>query len=163
MKRLENLLAINGYILKRQANHLVFCHIVCGDNFVIAKSASDHRAEMNNIKMLRRHVEKQGRVFKENPDIKVKRAFSNNVVIPRAPLLPEVESKIQIEEFDEIAALKAYNGGKDFDVNSKEACGVIDESDIEAVTWDDKDTGFKLTKECGGKKARKALAETESV
>jgi hypothetical protein len=53
-KELERLLKEHGTLV-RQKNHKVYN--VFGQTFVMSKTASDHRAAMNRLSMLRRMIE----------------------------------------------------------------------------------------------------------
>jgi hypothetical protein len=58
------LIELNGFSLHRQNKHLVFKD-AGGNNFVISKTPSDHRAELNQISHLKSVVNKLGRKFIE--------------------------------------------------------------------------------------------------
>lgn len=64
-KELERLIEKNGFILKRQSKHRVY-QDSNGVNFVTANTPSDHRAQLNIRKELRRVTEKAGREFIED-------------------------------------------------------------------------------------------------
>lgn len=59
MERIEELLKINGFTLHRRNKHRVYKDSR-GLTFVMAHTPSDHRAELNNIKMLERYLTKNG-------------------------------------------------------------------------------------------------------
>ncbi len=56
---IQELLKLNGFWLERSKNHLVYKNSL-GLTFVMAKTASCHRAELNQIKMLERLYERAG-------------------------------------------------------------------------------------------------------
>lgn len=113
---IQELLKLNGFWLERNKNHLVYKNSL-GLTFVMTKTASDHRAELNQIKMLERLYERAGLTIITE---RKREPMQQDTFNPPKMILPSPGSIVGVEPVkSDMAKIVAH---KYFD---KEAEGII--------------------------------------
>lgn len=108
VEKLNELLKINGFMLHRNKKHLVYKDSR-GRTFVTSKTASDWRAEQNNIKLLERMLGESIKYEEERKEMQ------RDTFNPPKMVIENASPQYKLWDEDAVlTAIKAKEGGKSY-------------------------------------------------